>query len=90
MRAQHGCFTVVPMPADALLACFVMLTCVRIEARPFHIPSRIALLGWPRGFIVVYGGHFRVDDGPAVHKVRGEFDFRSWHDRVGLHVMLNI
>ena len=46
MRLRHGCSTVVPMPADALLACFVMLTWVRLEARPFHIPSRIALQGW--------------------------------------------
>ena len=89
-----------------MASCFVRKTgivCVRcfrrarvlgivnaLAAWMFHIPSRIALLGWPRGFIVDYGGHFRVDDGPAVHKVRGEFDFRSWHDRVGLHVMLNI
>jgi hypothetical protein len=34
------------MPADALLPCFVMLPWVRLEARPFHIPPRIALLGW--------------------------------------------
>ena len=33
------------MPADALLACFVVLPWVRLEARPFHIPPRIALLG---------------------------------------------
>jgi len=56
MRLRHGCFTVVPMPADALLACFVVLPWVRLEARPFHIPPRIALLGWSRGFIVDYGG----------------------------------
>ena len=34
-----------PMPADALLACFVVLPWVRLEARPFHIPPHIALLG---------------------------------------------
>jgi hypothetical protein len=45
MRVRRGCSTVVPMPADALLACFVVLTWVRLEARPFHIPPRIALLG---------------------------------------------
>jgi hypothetical protein len=33
------------MPSDALLARFVLLPWVRLEARPFHIPPRIALLG---------------------------------------------
>ena len=61
MRERYGFPTVVPMPADTLLACFVMLTWVRLEARPFHIPPRIALLGWSRGFIVDYGGQFRGD-----------------------------
>ena len=61
MRVRRGCSTVVPMPADALLACFVMLPWVRLEARPFHIPPRIALLGWSRGFIVDYGDQFRGD-----------------------------
>ena len=50
MRLRHECSTVVPVPADALLPCFVKLTWVRLEARPFHIPSRIALLRWFRGF----------------------------------------
>jgi hypothetical protein len=50
------------MPADALLAYIALLTWVRLEARPFHIPPRIALLGWSRGFVVDYGGEFR-DDG---------------------------
>ena len=63
MRVRRGCSTVVPMPADALLACFVLLPWVRVEARPFHIPPHIALLGWSRGFIVDYGGQFRGDDG---------------------------
>ena len=45
MCVLRGCSTVVPMPADALLACLVMLPWVRLEARPFHIPPRIALLG---------------------------------------------
>ena len=45
MRVRRGCSTGVPMPADALLACFVVLPWVRLEARPFHIPHRIALLG---------------------------------------------
>ena len=44
MRVRRGCSTVVPMPADDLLACIVMLTWVRLEARPFHIPPRFALL----------------------------------------------
>ena len=52
------------MPADALLPCFAMLTWVRLEARPFHIPSRIALLRWFRGFVVDYGGQIGGDDGP--------------------------
>ena len=34
------------MPADVLSSCIVMLPWVRLEARPFHIPPRIALLGW--------------------------------------------
>ena len=46
MRVRRGCSTVVPMPADALLPCFVMLPWVRLEARPFHFPPRIALLGY--------------------------------------------
>ena len=52
---------------------------VRLEARPFHIPSRIALLGWSRGFVVAYGGQFGDDDGPLclpflrnVHLQRGQ------------------
>ena len=49
------------MPADALSSCFVVLPWVRLEARPFHIPPHIALLGWSRGFIVDYGGQFRGD-----------------------------
>jgi hypothetical protein len=28
------------------VSCIVMLRWVRLEARPFHIPPRIALLGW--------------------------------------------
>ena len=28
----------------------------------FHIPTRIALLGWSRGFFVDCGGQFRGDD----------------------------
>jgi hypothetical protein len=46
MRLRRGCSTVVPMPADVLSSCIVMLPWVRLEARPFHIPPRIALLGW--------------------------------------------
>ncbi len=44
-----------------MLACFVMLPWVRLEARPFHIPPRIAFLGLSRGFIVDYGDQFRGD-----------------------------
>ena len=52
---------------------------VRLEARPFHIPSRIALLCWFRGFVVDYGRQLRGDDGPLclpslrnVHLQRGQ------------------
>jgi hypothetical protein len=51
----------VPMPADALPACFVMLPWVRLEARPFHIPPRTAFLGWSRGFVVDCGDQCRGD-----------------------------
>ena len=64
MRLRLRCSTVLPMPADALFACFVKLTWVRLEARPFHIPSRIALLRWSRGFVVDCGGHFGGDGAP--------------------------
>jgi hypothetical protein len=46
MRSRDGCSTVVPMPADVLFSCIAMLIWVRLEARPFHIPPRIALAGW--------------------------------------------
>ena len=46
---------------------------VRLEARPFHIPSRIALLGWSRGFVVAYGGQFGDDDGPLCLSRCGRF-----------------
>ena len=73
MRVRRGCSTVVPMPADALLACFVMLPWVRLEARPFHIPPRIALLGWSRGFIVDCGGLFS-GDGRVLNVPMSDFD----------------
>jgi hypothetical protein len=67
------------MPADALLPFIDSHMWVRLEARPFHIPSRIALLGWSRGFVVAYGRQFRVHDGPLclpflrnVHLQRGQ------------------
>ena len=46
MRSQGGCSTVVPMPADVLSSCIVMLPWVPLEARPFHIPPRFPLAGW--------------------------------------------
>ncbi len=61
------------MPADALLASFVLLTWVRLEARPFHIPPSIALLRWSRGFIVDYGGQFR-GDGRVLNVPMSDFD----------------
>jgi hypothetical protein len=42
LRLRHGCSAVVPMPADDLLNHRVTLTWVRLEARPLHIPPRIA------------------------------------------------
>ncbi len=63
------------MPADALSCCFVMLPWVRLEARPFHIPHRIALLGLSRGFIVDYGGQFRGDGG-IVYKLTCFVDYQ--------------
>jgi hypothetical protein len=73
MRLRRGCSTGVPMPADALLACFVLLTWVRLEARPFHIPPRIALLGWSRRLFVDYGGQFR-GDGRVLNVPLSDFD----------------
>ena len=43
-RARGGCSTVVPMPADVLSSYYALLTWVRLEARPFLIPPRIALV----------------------------------------------
>ena len=67
------------MPADGLFACFVTLTWVRLEARPFHIPSRIALVRWFCGFVFAYDGQFGGDDRPlylpvlrSVHLQRGQ------------------
>ncbi len=42
IRLRRGCSAVVPMPADDLLNHRVTLTWVRLEARPLHIPPRIA------------------------------------------------
>jgi hypothetical protein len=39
----------------------------------FHIPPRIALLGWSRGFIVDYGGQFR-GDGRVLNVPMSDFD----------------
>jgi hypothetical protein len=63
MRSQGGCSTVVPMPADVLFSCIVMLPWVRLEARPFHIPPRIALSGWFFGFDVAFVDELRVRAG---------------------------
>jgi hypothetical protein len=54
------------MPADALLARFVLLTWVRLDARPFHISPRIALLGWLDCFGFGYVDELRVGDGRCV------------------------
>ena len=56
-----------------MLACFVVFPWVRLEARPFHIPPRIAVLGWSRGFIVDYGGQFS-GDGPVLNVPMSDFD----------------
>ena len=51
------------------------------------VPPRIALLGWSRGFIVDYGGHFRGDDGPLVCRFLTGFLFWSlWSDSCGIHI----
>jgi hypothetical protein len=42
IRLRRRCSAVVPMPADGLLFWSVRLTWVRLEARPLHIPPRIA------------------------------------------------
>jgi hypothetical protein len=66
MRSQGGCSTVVPMPADVLFSCIVMLPWVRLEARPFHIPPRIALVGWLDCFGFGCVDEFRVRAGRCV------------------------
>ncbi len=60
MRLRGGCSTVVPMPADVLSSCIVMLPWVRLEARPFHIPPCIALLGWLDCFGFGYVDELRI------------------------------
>jgi hypothetical protein len=43
-----------------------MLPWVRLEARPFHIPTRIALVGCLLGFDVGCVDEFRVGEGRCV------------------------
>jgi hypothetical protein len=66
MRLRGGCSTVVPMPADVVSSCIVMLPWVRLEARPFHIPPRIALLGWLGCFGFACVDELRVGEGRCV------------------------
>ncbi len=60
MRSRGRCLTLVPMPADVLSSCIALLIWVRLEARPFNIPPRIALAGWLSGYGVGFVVQFRV------------------------------
>jgi hypothetical protein len=66
MRSRGGCSTVVPMPADVLFSCIALFIWVRLEARPFHIPPRIALLGWLDCFGFGCVDELRVGEGRRV------------------------
>ncbi len=59
MRSRGGCLTVVPMPVDVLSSCIALLIWVRLEARPFNIPPRIALAGCISGYGVGFVVQFR-------------------------------
>jgi hypothetical protein len=56
----------VPMPADVLFSCIALFIWVRLEARPFHIPPRIALLGWLDCFGFGCVDELRVGEGRRV------------------------
>jgi hypothetical protein len=66
MRLRGGCSTVVPMPADVLSSRIALFIWVRLEARPFHIPPRIALVGWFLGFDVAFDDELCVGEGRCV------------------------